>query len=147
MTAEENRATVARYFSEVIDGRRDVLGEIFTPDCAVHRPDLPEPIRGVEQLRNFLEISRFSLLRTATVVLQTVAEGDWVSARLTHEAEFKDSIFTPFGIHEAAGQKVTWSAMALFRFEGGRIAEEWVQRDELGLLRQLGVIDRVKAAL
>ena len=36
------------------------------------------------------------------------------------------------------GVSVTSTGIAISRIEGGLIAEEWVQRDDLGLLRQIG---------
>ena len=39
------------------------------------------------------------------------------------------------------GKTVEWEAMALFRFENGKIAEEWVSNDELVQLMQIGTLD------
>jgi hypothetical protein len=38
------------------------------------------------------------------------------------------------------GKVVTWSSLTIFRIRDGKIAEEWVCRDELGMLMQLGVV-------
>jgi len=56
-----------------------------------------------------------------------VNRGEWVSR---------------LGRHEVAGKAVNWQAMAIFRIRDGKIAEEWVSRDELGMLIQLDVVDR-----
>lgn len=40
---------------------------------------------------------------------------------------------------EATGVPIVWQHQHLFRLEGGRIAEHWATRDDLGVLRQLGV--------
>jgi hypothetical protein len=39
---------------------------------------------------------------------------------------------------------VTWLAIAIFRIRDGKIAEEWVNRDELGMLIELGVVASVE---
>jgi predicted ester cyclase len=45
------------------------------------------------------------------------------------------------GSHAVAeGKVVTWSSLTIFRIRDGKIAEEWVCRDELGMLMQLGVV-------
>jgi hypothetical protein len=44
------------------------------------------------------------------------------------------------GRHAVAGKTVSWPAIAIFRIRDGRIAEEWVSRDELGMLIDLGVV-------
>ena len=48
---------------------------------------------------------------------------------VSHEAEYA-------GI-AATGRTVTSTGMAVSRFENGVIAEEWINRDDLGLLKQL----------
>jgi hypothetical protein len=46
------------------------------------------------------------------------------------------------GTHTVAGKTVSWPAIAIFRLHDGKIAEEWVSRDELGMLIDLGVLNR-----
>jgi predicted ester cyclase len=64
------------------------------------------------------------------------AEGDKVvvrwSASGTHQGEY-------FGI-APTNRHVTPNGMAIYRFADGKIVEEWMNTDMLGLLRQLGVI-------
>jgi hypothetical protein len=38
------------------------------------------------------------------------------------------------------GKAVTWDAMVIFRLQNGKIAEQWVSRDELGMLLGFGVL-------
>jgi predicted ester cyclase len=62
-----------------------------------------------------------------------IAEGDRVAvrgtSRGTHEGEF-------FGI-EPTGRQVEISGIIIYRIEGGRIAEHWMQVDVMGLMQQL----------
>ena len=44
-----------------------------------------------------------------------------------------------FGI-PATGRPVRVTAMVVYRVEGGRLAEGWINRDDLGMMRQLGVV-------
>ena len=37
-------------------------------------------------------------------------------------------------------QELNWTAIAQFRLKDGKIAEEWVMRDELGMLLQMGKV-------
>ncbi|QRO01008.1 ester cyclase [Archangium violaceum] len=142
MSLEGNKAVVRRYFEEVIDGRANVLEELFTPDCVIHRLELPEPISGLEQMQMFLEMSRYSIQQTRTTLHRLVADGDTVAAHLTHRVVFAGMISTPFGARDVAGQSVEWSAMTFFRMVDGKIAEEWVNRDEMGILAQVGLVQR-----
>ncbi len=54
--------------------------------------------------------------------------------RGTHEGDF-------LGI-PATGNRVTMEAIHIYRLSGGRLAEHWVARDDLGMMRQLGAIPR-----
>jgi predicted ester cyclase len=38
------------------------------------------------------------------------------------------------------GKQVTLTSLEVYRVTGGKLAEEWVELDMLGLLQQLGVI-------
>lgn len=40
----------------------------------------------------------------------------------------------------ATGDHVTMETIHIFRFEDGKIAEHWAVRDDLGMMRQLGVV-------
>ena len=47
MPIESNKAIVRRDFEEVVDKRKlDILGEIVTTDCIIHRPEASEPIQS-----------------------------------------------------------------------------------------------------
>ena len=48
----------------------------------------------------------------------------------------------PIGTHDVKNKTIQWESTAIFRFEHGRIAEEWVSRDELGMLLDAGVLRR-----
>ena len=65
-----------------------------------------------------------------------IAEADKVVQRLTargtHQGELMDIPPT--------GRQITVTAIEIFRLAEGKIAEQWVALDNLGLLQQLGVI-------
>jgi len=65
-----------------------------------------------------------------------IAEGDKVAARLrvrgTHLGDLNGIAPT--------GRRVDFTGIVMSRVEGGRIAEDWANFDDLGMMRQLGVI-------
>jgi predicted ester cyclase len=67
---------------------------------------------------------------------QVVAGGDKVAVRWTARGT---NTGNGNGI-TATGKSVETSGIALFRFEGGKVAEEWVSADTLGLMRQLDLL-------
>lgn len=65
-----------------------------------------------------------------------IADGDKVAVRWTARGT---NTGDGNGIR-ATGKAVETSGIALFRFEDGKVAEEWVSADTLGLMRQLDLL-------
>jgi creatinine amidohydrolase len=130
---------VRRYFGEVVDGGDvDVLKDLATPDCVVHRPD--GKLRGLAAFHGWLSRARASWSTLRTQIHDVIEAGDRVVVRLTHEATGKGPYRFRIGTHDLKDKTIRWESMAIFRFENGRIAEEWVSRDELGMLLHAGVL-------
>jgi predicted ester cyclase len=66
---------------------------------------------------------------------ELIAEGDKVvsrqTSRGTHEGEF-------MGIRPT-GKEVTWTGILMFRIADGKIVDQWLEQDVMGLMQQLGV--------
>ena len=145
MSIASHKATVRRYFEEALDKRNlDVLDEIVTTDCIIHRPEVSEPIRGLEAFKHALERILHVYSEFTTTIHDLIAEEDRVACRLSHRAVNRSQWTSRLGTHAVAGKTVTWPAIAIFRFHDSKIAEEWVSRDELGMLIELGVLASVK---
>jgi predicted ester cyclase len=141
VSVASHKAIVRRYFEEAVDKRNlDVLDEIVTTDCVIHRPEASEPIRGLEAFKQALEKILQVYSELTTTIHDLIAEEDRVACRLSHRAANRGEWTSRIGQHAVAGKKVSWSAMAIFRIRDGKIAEEWVNRDELGMLIELGVV-------
>jgi predicted ester cyclase len=141
MSTDHNKAIVHRYFEEALDkGHLDVLDEIVAIDCIIHRPETSEPIRGREAFKHTLERILQVYSEFTTTIYDLVAEEDRVACRLSHRAVNCGEWTSRLGRHDVAGKPVSWLAIAIFRFRDGKIVEEWVSRDELGMLIQLGML-------
>jgi predicted ester cyclase len=101
-----------------------------------------EPIRGLEAFKHALENILQVYSEFTTTIHDLIADEDRVACRLSHRAVNRDDWTSRLGTHAVAGKTVTWQAIAIFRIRDGKIAEEWVSRDELGMLIQLGVLNR-----
>ena len=136
-----NKAVVERYFREVLDGRGiDRLPELMTADVVLHRPgfDVVGVDAAMQRLRAVLgDYSAFS-----SELSGLIAEGDMVCARIHHRTRVRPHVFRSRAGEVAIGaeQALDWTAIVQFRMKDGRIAEEWVMRDELGMLAQLGKV-------
>jgi limonene-1,2-epoxide hydrolase len=143
MGTDRNKAVVRRYFSDMADKRSDkLIEELFTEDCVVHRPEGSSALRGREVFREAWNRVVAPYSEHETTIHEVVAENDLVVCRLSHRVVHRGGGWTNrIGTHAVpAGKVVTWEAMAMFRIRDGKIAEEWICRDELGMLMQLGSV-------
>jgi predicted ester cyclase len=130
MSIESNKAVVRRYFAEGVDKRKlDVLDEIVSTDCVIHRPEASEPIRGLNAFKQALEKILQVYSEFTTTIHDLIAEEDRVACRLSHGAVNRGEWTSRIGRHAVAGKRVSWPAIAIFRIRDEKIAEEWVSRD------------------
>ncbi len=136
MPAEENRSVIRRAYEELWNGRKvDVVDELVTEDFLNHAAP-PGRQRGRQGLKDVVRMFEGAFPDFRYEVEDVIAEGEKVAVRDifrgTHQGDF-------MGI-PATGNRVTMEAIHIFRFDGGRVAEHWVARDDLGMMRQLGAI-------
>jgi len=130
---------VVRGFFEALDRREAarLVPRFFTPGCRLHVAESARVLVGHDAVREHLQrqLDMYSAIRTELV--DVVAESDrvavWLTQHVTHRADWASRV----GLVAAVGRSVMIQASALARLEQGRIAEAWVQRDELGMLLQL----------
>jgi steroid delta-isomerase-like uncharacterized protein len=131
-TQEQNKDVVRHYITEADHGNHDILLDVMTEDVRIHV--------GEAELDRDTCLAMFKSFYAAFPDLShefqdLFAVDDRVVLRAldsgTHRGEF-------MGI-APTGRAVKFSVIAVFRFEGGRIAEVWEEADMLGLLGQLGV--------
>ena len=137
MSTESNKNHIRRWFDALNRGTAlDVIDETYAADYVLYDPSLPEPVRGVEGIRQFMTAVVTAFPDAHYTVEDLIAEGDKVvqrcSVRGTHQGEF-------LGI-PPTGKQVAIPFMIVSRFAGDKIAEEWQMLDALGMLTQLGVI-------
>lgn len=132
MSVEENKA-LSRQFNEEawnghdVNARDRYLGPNFAIDGTV-----VDPVRSRQRFASiFTAFPDFHRTKEDTIV-----EGDKVVARYTatgtHDGEFMSV--------PATGKKVKFSWITIYRIADGKVAEEWLLFDQLGLLQQLGAL-------
>lgn len=89
-----------------------------------------------EGFKQFIKMVRDAFPDFHDTVEDLIAENDKVVLRVTctgtHKGEF-------MGV-PPTGKQVTVSAIAIYRFAGGKAVEHWNVTDRLSLMQQLGVI-------
>lgn len=135
MSGADNKAIVLRLIKEVLsDGNMAVVDEIIDPNFGLHLPGSQEPLRGTEGLKRAAEGFRSGFPDRRMLVEDIICEGDKVAVRVMQQGTHK-SVFQ--GINPT-GKQVNVTAIAIFRVADGKIAEEWLSSDRLGLLQQIG---------
>ena len=135
MSTETNKATVRRYFEQVLNNQRhDLVEEFLAEDIELHGTGLAP---GLEVVKQWLTMFAAAFPDGQNTIEDVVAEEDRVVARTTfngtHQGEMQ-------GI-PATGKRVSGNpTITIFRLDNGKIAEGWLVSDNLGFMQQLGVI-------
>ena len=135
--AARNKDLVQRAVKEIWnDGNYDDLEEFITHDFTIHVASAGEQIRGIKDVKQFYTEFRQAFPDIHVTVDAQIAEADKVvtqwTARGTHKGVFH-------GV-QPTGRKFRMTSISIDRFVDGKVVECWPSMDELGLLRQLGVV-------
>lgn len=136
----ESKQIFRRVVEEAIEGGDfGAFDELIDERIVSHDPSEPGPIRGREAYRAAIERYRSAFSGLRIRIDDQIAEGDKVVTRWTATGRHDGDLF---GM-PATGKDVEFTGIDIDRIENGRIVEEWVNWDTLGLLYQLGVIPEV----
>ena len=128
--SEANKALIRdRWLPMIQTADQAIADEIFAPGFTCHAPHYPQA--GTLAGYRVEVINAGAVVGDWQVVLEDlIAEGDTVVGR-----------FTASGKMPPAGIFYTNTWIIFYRFEDGKIAEEWWQYDLLGVQQQLGAIE------
>jgi steroid delta-isomerase-like uncharacterized protein len=137
MTVQENKALARRFVDAIDRGDLAAFDDLFVEDYVHHDPALPQEFqRGRDAYKRLHAMFRAALPDLHFVLEDEVAEGDRVVGRWTVQGTHRGDLL---GV-PPSGQRLTITGIQILRIAGGRIAEQWVNFDALGMLRQLGVV-------
>lgn len=133
-----NKETVRRYFGEVLDNKDfAVMAQLFHDDVVMHRPGID--LTGLSQILEVFPLGLAVYSSFKSTLTDMIADGDFVSVRVYHETRV-----VPHVMHTRLGpvditteQALNWTALARFRLRDEKIAEEWVERDEIAMIQQI----------
>ena len=133
----ENKTVVRRLIDEVWNQRAfDVLDDLFAADAIVYESGVPFPNRGPTCAKEVIGAACVAFPDIRVNIEDILAVDDKVvlrwSSHGTHQGEMQ-------GI-PPTNRPMTMTGMAIYQFADGKIVEEWMNTDTLGMLRQLGVI-------
>jgi steroid delta-isomerase-like uncharacterized protein len=135
--SENNKAIVRRVFEELWNkGNLSLADQLFTPNYTDHDSSTPDFGHGPESEKKRVTLYRTAFPDLRLTIEDIIAEGETVMARWscrgTHNGDLS-------GI-AATGKQFTISGMTVAHLVNGKIAEDYVNWDALGLMQQLGVV-------
>lgn len=134
--SEANKELVRAYTREVFDeGNADAVDRYLAPDIFNH-------VTGRSGTEDFKQLAADvgGSAGAATVIDFLVAEGDLVVAFMTvTRTVHEDTRLFGFAV-PGDGRSYTVSHVHIYRVAHGKIQEHWAPRDDIGMLRQLGVL-------
>ena len=137
-SAEETKAVVQRFYKELwSEGNLDVADELFAADSIGHAPG-NSATRGPAGVKKLVGDWRVGVPDMTLEIHAQVAEGSRVATRFTG----RGTHLGPFLGVPPTGKEVSLSGIAITRVVSGKVVSDWGEFDVMGLLQQLGVIQR-----
>ena len=137
--SEQNKKAARRLFEELWNDRKlNLADELIAPDYRNHDPNTPDFGAGPDAYKKLVGMYTKAFPDLRLTIDDMIAEGDKVVVRWTSYGTHKGELR---GI-PPTGKETSVTGTTICRFSGGRIAEQWLVWDTLGLMRQLGVIPR-----
>lgn len=124
-------------------GRLELADELVAADCVDHGGESgpqgagrePDAARGPEAIKGVVRWLRGAFPDMAYEIEDAFGDGERVAirctARGTHEGKFLG--------HEPTGRSFAVQQIHVFRVKDGQIVEHWAARDDVGMMRQLGL--------
>jgi steroid delta-isomerase-like uncharacterized protein len=142
-TASRNRRLVTDFIQALFTrGELDAVDRYLGPHYVDHDPPVPDAPSGREAMRRAGAMFRSAFPDWHSDLEQLVVEGDVVVERFTAHGTHRGELM---GV-PPTGATVVLAGINVFRIEGDRIVERWGRLDELGLLRQLGLVPAAVSA-
>ena len=131
MTTEEMKALGRRVVQAWNEGKPELMDEVYAPNYHNHFTG-----ETLDMLKQNLLATRAAFSGFTVTIDDQIVDGDkavmrW-TARGVHTGEH-------LGI-PATGKQIEITGVNIGRFEHGKIVDEWARGDDVGLLRQLGVL-------
>ena len=136
MSTEQNKAIIRTYIDEAWNkGNVGIIDEFMAPDYARYPTGAGQPLDREGQKQRITRF-RSSFPDLHLTFEDLIAEGDKVVFRMLFRGTQQGAYM---GI-APTGKQVTMTIIDIARFKDGKIVEHWGNRDDLGLLQQLGAI-------
>lgn len=139
-TPTTNTAVLQQAFNHLNTANIPACLSLLTPDFTINIAEMPYPKHGHAAWRNHAEVLFAAFPDAKVTIDDIIAANDKVAVRVhikgTHRGEFMGN--------RPTGKVVQYISHEVYRFEDGKIAEEWICSDSLTLLMQVGGISQTR---
>jgi steroid delta-isomerase-like uncharacterized protein len=133
----ENKTLTRRWFKELWSkGNLAVADEIVAANYTNNDPAAPMPGEGREGLKKHVMMYRTAFPDLQIPIDDITADANKVTVRWTASGTHKGELM---GI-APTGKTMSVAGISILRIANGRIAEQWVTWDTLGMLRGIGAV-------
>jgi steroid delta-isomerase-like uncharacterized protein len=141
MAGSDNVAALRTFFGHVDRQEWDAAMQAFADDFVLHMSGNPQPMT-VQEFADFGKMFSAAMPDLTHSIDAVVVDGDDVASRLN---------VTGTHLHElmgvpGSGRAVSVSSFNFYRFRDGKIVEQWINFDALGLMQQIGALPAAAAA-
>jgi predicted ester cyclase len=134
MTTESNVSVISNLLSLFEKGDTENVDKYFASNWVNHDPSLP-PMSGLEGAKQLIGL--WSAISNRKVRIEdSISEGDRAAIRFTISGTQTGSFM---GI-APTGKSINVTASGIFKVVDGKVTDNWVNFDALGMLQQLGAI-------
>lgn len=135
---ERNIDTMRRAFEALNSRDLHACTDLMTSDFIINIAEMPYPKRGLSAWRKHAE-TLFAAFPDARVEIEDIfAVDDKLAVRVrmtgTHKGEFLGT--------KPTGKRIEYQSHEIYRFEEGKLAEEWICSDMMTLFIQIGALSK-----
>jgi predicted ester cyclase len=136
--SEEIKVKVRQIYEEAHSkGNLDVLDELIAADYVRHHPPMKQ-VKGLAAYKEFIKDVRSAYSGLSISIEEILVDGDKTVAQYTLRGKHTGQ--PPTLQAPPTGKQIEMKACVVCTWKDGKVVEEWVYNDYLGLLQQFGVI-------
>jgi steroid delta-isomerase-like uncharacterized protein len=133
---QANKELIQRFTAAINAADWDALDALLTEDFKRHSAATAgPPVTSLEEFKALQDVFYTAMPDQHIEIEMLVAEGDFVAAL----AIYSGTLTGPMGDFPITGKRSESPFLTIFRVSDGRIAELWVEWDNVAMLTQLGL--------
>ena len=119
------------------EGNADCVADIVSPDYVRHQSPMKD-VKGVDGYKTFIRDVRSAYSGFEIKIDELIIDGD--KSVFRHTIMGKHTGQAPTLQAAPTGSQIEMPACSVAHWKDGKIVEEWVYNDYLGLMQQFGVV-------